>query len=77
MTVEQRLKTVFVGMFGITEKSLYPDISPRELSTWDSLQHINLILAVEEEFGIAVEPEAIQALDTFGKFLLYVREHLT
>lgn len=33
---------------------------------WDSLQHLSLVLALEEEFGIMYSPEQIEAMRTVG-----------
>jgi acyl carrier protein len=44
----------------------------------DSLNTINLVLAVEEEYGVEIDPEALadEALATPAGLWGYVREHL-
>ena len=36
--------------------------SPETIPTWDSLQHLNLVLALEEEFRIQFTPEEVEQL---------------
>ncbi len=49
-------------------------ISVRVLEEWDSLTHIKLILELEAEFGLDIEPEAIVALYSDGDTILnYLR----
>jgi acyl carrier protein len=39
-----------------------PESSPDTISTWDSLQHLNLVLALEQEFRIEFTPEEIEQI---------------
>jgi acyl carrier protein len=36
--------------------------SPETVPTWDSLQHLNLVLALEQEFRIQFTPEEVEQL---------------
>ncbi len=49
------------------------NIKAKETEEWDSLTHIELIMALEEEFEIEINPDSIAALfsdfDTILKFL--------
>lgn len=36
--------------------------SPDTIPTWDSLQHLNLVLALEQEFRIQFTPEEVEQL---------------
>jgi acyl carrier protein len=39
-----------------------PESSPDNISTWDSLQHLNLVLALEQEFRVEFSPEEIEQI---------------
>ena len=57
MTVHDRLATIFQRQFGVVV-SPDGDLAPgAEGAAWDSLAHINLILTVEQEFGVMLSPE--------------------
>ncbi len=47
--------------------------SPEDVAGWDSLAHLELIAALEEEFGVSLAPRQIMALDSLGKALTYVQ----
>ena len=43
------------GLFAIDESDIDENSSLETVENWDSLQHINLIMALEEEFGVRVD----------------------
>ena len=49
-SVEDRLKNVMSSVFGIPNNDIQDDASPDTIDSWDSLKHMNLIVALEEEF---------------------------
>lgn len=50
--MEHRIKAVMSAVFGVAEKEIGEDASPETMAVWDSLKHMNLIIALEEEFGV-------------------------
>ncbi len=40
-------------------KKINEDSSPEDIDTWDSLNQINLVLALEEEFGVKFTDDQI------------------
>jgi len=52
-------------LYQILKDILRTNAQPQEITTentseWDSLTHLNLVLALEEEFGIEITPEEIE-----------------
>jgi acyl carrier protein len=43
------------------------DSSPETVESWDSVQHLNLILAIEEEYGVQFSPEEMDGAKTVGE----------
>jgi acyl carrier protein len=43
-------------------EQVQPESSPDTIPNWDSLQHLNLVLAVEQEFNVQFSPEEIEQL---------------
>jgi len=54
---EDRIKKVMSKVFNVDESSVGPNSSPDTIENWDSLKHMQLILALEEEFKIEFTPE--------------------
>jgi acyl carrier protein len=59
--IDTVLRRIFSDLLDVPEDSLTYESSPDNLEKWDSLAQINLIAALEEEFGSAIPPE--QQLD--------------
>lgn len=63
--MEEKLKKVFVSVFGISEKSITDDTSIETLENWDSLSHMNLIVALEESFSVEFEEDEFVSMTSF------------
>lgn len=61
-----QLKQVFADVFEIGVNEVRPDSSPDNVETWDSTRHLNLVVALEQEFGVQFEPEEIEQLSSYG-----------
>lgn len=61
--ISVRLENVFKTTLGIAD--VPAELSQKNCAEWDSVNHLNLILALEAEFGVAFEPEEIAAMQNF------------
>jgi acyl carrier protein len=50
--------------------------SPQTIDGWDSVQHLNLVLALEEKFGIQFEPEEMDKMNSIGEIVGLVEAKL-
>ena len=50
--LEDRIKNVMSAVFEIPEEQIKDNSSPDTIESWDSLKHMNLIIALEEEFEV-------------------------
>lgn len=46
-----------------------PASSPVTIESWDSVQHLNLVLALEEKLGIQFEPEEMDKMNSIGEIV--------
>lgn len=53
--MEQKVREIMAGIFAIDESDIDENSSLETVENWDSLQHVNLIMALEEEFGVQVD----------------------
>jgi acyl carrier protein len=53
-------------IFGIPVDRITPESSPETIGNWDSMQHLNLVLAIEEKFGVQLDPEDIEQMKNIG-----------
>jgi len=64
---EDRLLTTVGGVLGVEIASLNDESSPATVSSWDSLNHLNLVLAIEAEYGVSLSPEEALSMQSVGR----------
>jgi acyl carrier protein len=71
---EQRLVRCFAVVFpGLTQSELQ-ETCAESTGAWDSLSAVTLVAVIEEEFDIAIEPDAYPALNSFNAFHIYLQQ---
>ena len=75
MRIEQQVRQVLSAVLKVRPDSLGPGSSMDTIESWDSLQHMILMLALEEEFGVNI-PEAVAAKATSFSAIQSVLENL-
>jgi acyl carrier protein len=60
--VLSKVLTIAADVFQVPEASLGPASSPDTIGSWDSLHHLNFVLALEDGFGVQFSPEEIEQL---------------
>jgi acyl carrier protein len=65
VTLDERLRRVFADVFAIEGDAVTDEGSPGSIEAWDSISHLNLVLALEGEFMIQFEAEEIPELASF------------
>ncbi|MFQ5423575.1 MAG: acyl carrier protein [Phycisphaerae bacterium] len=56
---DQRFRSVLSAVLGVPAERVTDDLSPETTDTWDSLNHINVISALEQEFSITLPTETL------------------
>lgn len=64
--IYQRLTEVFRDVFMREDIVVTPQLAPADVKGWDSLKWIDLVLEVEERFGIRCTSHEIDALQRAG-----------
>ena len=65
---EQVLSRVREIASDVLQADVTPESSPETVETWDSVRHLNLVLAIEEEFGFEFAPEEMDQAKTIASF---------
>ena len=74
MELEERLTQVFRTVFDNDAIELTPELTADDVDEWDSLSHINLMIAIELEFGFEFEPSEIQNFANVGELMASIAE---
>ncbi len=72
----ERIKKVLSAILGIEPEAIGEDFSSDSTEQWDSLRHINLIIALEQEFKISFPDEDVAMLSSLRLLNLAVHEAL-
>lgn len=67
--VYERLNAVFADVFDDDELTVNDETNAADVDGWDSLMHITLIDAVEEEFDISFDMKTIVKLKNVGEMV--------
>ena len=55
-----RIRRIAADVFGVSVESLVPASSPDSIESWDSLNHLNMVLALEQELASQFSPEEME-----------------
>jgi len=64
--MDRRFRNVLESVLAVDASTLTDDDSPRTIPQWDSVNHLQLMLALEAEFGIQFSPDEIAKLSSIG-----------
>ncbi len=70
-----KVKAILVEEFELEEDVVVPEALLREDLGLDSLDAVDLIVAVEKAFGFRVEQKVVMEMETVGDFHAYIHEH--
>ena len=69
MEIKERLQEIFRDIFDDEELEIREEMSAKDIEDWDSLAQINLIIAIEKEFGVKFNLEDVSKLKNIGEML--------
>jgi len=72
--INEKIKVVMSAVFEVPEEEIDENSSADTIDSWDSLKHLNLILALEEEFDINIPDEEVGNLFNYKLIKLIVNE---
>ena len=67
--VMNRLENVFRDVFDDDRIVILENTTAADIEDWDSLEHINLIAAVEKEFGMRFTMKEVSGMKNVGEML--------
>jgi acyl carrier protein len=72
--IDQRVKDIIVEQLGVKAEQVVPTAKFIEDLGADSLDTVELVMALEEEFGIEVPDDQAEKLQSVGDVIKYVEE---
>jgi acyl carrier protein len=60
--MKERVFQTVGRVLGMSPQDINEQSSPETVANWDSLKHMNLVLALEEEFGVTFTDDEIMSM---------------
>ena len=74
--MKEKVFSIISRIMDVPVESVNEDSSPDTIEAWDSLKHMNLILAFEEELGVQFSDEEIVEMLSVELILLTLEEKI-
>ena len=74
--IDERIKDVMSAVFEVDADSINEESSRDTVEGWESIKHLDLIVALEEEFGVAIPLEEVGNMTNFKYIKLTMEELL-
>jgi acyl carrier protein len=74
--IEKRVKQIIMEQLGVSEEEVKPEASFVDDLGADSLDLVELVMALEEEFGQEIPDEDAEKIVTVADAFNYVNDHL-
>jgi len=75
MSIEQRVKEIIVEQLGVNESEVKPDAKFVDDLGADSLDLVELVMALEEEYNMEISDEDAEKILTVGDAIEYIKAH--
>ncbi len=75
-TTFEQVRGIASDLFAVPLDRITAESSPETLESWDSTQHLNLVLALEEKFGFQLSPEEMEQMRNIGEIVKLVENKL-
>lgn len=72
--VKEQIAKIMAVVFEVNVDSIDENTSADNIETWDSLRHMNLILALEEDFNVTIPDEEVGNLMNFKLIELVITD---
>lgn len=75
MSVEERVKKIVVDQLGVEESQVTREAKFVDDLGADSLDTVELVMALEEEFKLEIPDEEAEKISTVGQAIEYIEAH--
>jgi acyl carrier protein len=76
MLDEESLKKILATVLKIPVENIDGDTNTDTVESWDSLNHMNLILAIEDEYSVRIPDDEATNITSYSLIKLVVNEQL-
>jgi len=77
MELRDRLNKIFCEVFDDDDIKITPEMTANDVDGWDSLSHVNLIVAIESRFKICFSQKELLTFKNVGDLLNSISNKIT
>jgi acyl carrier protein len=76
MTTFEILNSIFCEVFDEEDLKITPEMTANDVEGWDSLSHVNLIVAIEAKFGIRFSQKELLSFKKVNDLLVCIENKI-
>jgi len=77
MEIKEKLTEIFQEVFDDQSITLHEEMTADDVDAWDSLSHVNLMIAIELAFDIEFKQNEIQSFANVGELMQTIEEKIS
>ena len=74
--IHQKLTTVFCDVFDDPKLEISDATTAKDVADWDSITHVNLIVAVEKAFGTSFTTKEVKSMANVGALIQLIAKRV-
>jgi len=69
------VKEILAKVLEIDITTIFDNATQKDIAKWDSLQHLNLIVEIEDKYDISIDPEDISEMLSIDKIIEIIKKY--
>jgi acyl carrier protein len=69
------VKEILAKVLEIDIATIFDNATQKDIAKWDSLQHLNLIVEIEDKYDISIDPEDISEMLSIEKIIEIIKKY--
>ncbi len=71
----KEVKEILAKVLEIDIATIFDNATQKDIAKWDSLQHLNLIVEIEDKYDISIDPEDISEMLSIEKIIEIIKKY--
>jgi len=71
----KEVKEILAKVLEIDIATIFDNATQKDIAKWDSLQHLNLIVEIEDKYDISIDPEDISDMLSIDKIIEIIKKY--
>jgi acyl carrier protein len=71
----KEVKEILAKVLEIDIATIFDNATQKDIAKWDSLQHLNLIVEIEDKYDISIDPEDISEMLSIDKIIEMIKKY--